>query len=148
MGSQKWNKLFVAIHEDNIRALAVLGALGHQPLAGVLRNVTFDKQRFDSTSGPVGKLALMLLPVATLLAYVASDRRHEIDQRQRATAMLQKLGTKFCIAIGVSADWGIICNWFVRLLDVAFHDIATSRSEIDIMIETLDAVFLEGRVFP
>jgi len=30
---------------------------------------------------------------------------------------------------------------------VAFHDIATSRAQIDSMIEALDAVFLEGRVF-
>ena len=118
-----------------------------QPLAGVLRNVAFAKQRFDSTAGPVGKLALMLLPVATLLAHVASDRRHEKDQRERATALLRTLDTKFCTAIGVSADWGIVCNWFLRLFDVAFHDIAKSRSEIDSMIETLDAVFLQGRVF-
>ena len=89
----------------------------------------------------------MLLPVATLLAYVASDRRHVNHQRQRATALLQKLDTQLCTAIAVSADWGIICNWFLRLFDVAFHDIGKSRSEIDSMIETLDAVFLEGRIF-
>ena len=89
----------------------------------------------------------MLLPVATLLAHVASDRRHERDQRERATALLWQLDTKFCAATGVSADWGIVCNWFLRLFDVAFHDIAKSRSEIDSMIETLDAVFLQGRVF-
>ena len=89
----------------------------------------------------------MLLPVATLLAYIASDRRHDSDQRERATALLRKLDTKFCAAIGVSADWGIICTWFLRLFDVASHDIAKLRSEIDCMIETLDAVFVEGRVF-
>ena len=36
---------------------------------------------------------------------------------------------------------------FLRLFDVASHDIAKSRAEIDCMVETLDAVFLEGRVF-
>ena len=35
----------------------------------------------------------------------------------------------------------------LRLFDVASHDIAKSRAQIDCMIETLDAVFLEGRVF-
>ena len=89
-----------------------------QPLAGVLRVVAFAKQRFESTAGPVGKIALMILPVATLLAYIASDKRHERDQRERATTLLRKLDTKFCLAIGVSADWGIICNWFLRLFDV------------------------------
>ena len=116
-------------------------------MARVIRNLNFAKQRFDSTAGPVAKIALMFLPVATLLSYIASDRRHENDQRVRATSLLKLLDSKFCAATGVSADWGIICAWFLRLFDNANHDIAKSRSEIDCMIETLDAVFLEGRVF-
>ena len=62
-------------------------------------------------------------------------------------SLLKQLDSRFCTATGVSADWGIICCWFLRLFDVASHDIAKSRAEIDCMIETLDAVFLEGRVF-
>ena len=145
MNSSKWHNLLVAIQGDNIRAVRRPGV--PQPLAEVLRNVGFAKQRFDSTSGPVVKIALMILPVATLLAHIASDMRHERPQRECATVLLRKLDTKFCTAIGVSADWGVICNWFLRLFDVAGHDIAKSRSEIDSMIETLDAVFLEGCCF-
>ena len=89
----------------------------------------------------------MILPVATLLAFIASDMCHERDQRERATALLRTLDTKFCAAIGLSADWGIICQWFLRLFDVASHDIAKSRAEVDCMVETLDAVFLQGGVF-
>ena len=143
--SDKWHNLLVAIQEDNVRAVAVPGV--HQPLAGILRHVSFAKQRFDSTADPVAKVALMILPVAVLLAYIASDMRNEKDQRLRAEALLRRLDTKFCAAIGVSADWGIICTWFLRLFDAASHDIAMSRSDIDCMIETLDACFLEGRVF-
>ena len=147
MNSDKWHNLLTAIQEDNVRAVAMPAVQGQQPLARIFRNIAFAKQRFDSTAGPVGKIALTLLPVATLLAYIASDRRHDRPQRDRADALLRKLDSKFCTAIGVSADWGIICTWFLRLFDVANHDIAKSRSEIDCMIETLDAVFLEGRVF-
>ena len=50
-------------------------------------------------------------------------------------------------APGQAQRWGIICCWFLRFFDVASHDIAKSRAQIDCMIETLDAVFLEGRVF-
>ena len=67
--------------------------------------------------------------------------------RDRSQALLRKLDTKFCTAVGISADWGLISKWFLRLFDVAGHDIAKSRCEIDCMIETLDAVFTEGRVF-
>ena len=113
MNSSKWHNLLVAIQEDNIAAVAMPRVT--QPLASVMRNVAFAKQRFDSTAGPVAKIALMILPVATLLAYIASDRRHERCQRERATTLLRKLESRFCAAIGVSADWGIICNWFLDL---------------------------------
>ena len=89
----------------------------------------------------------MTLPLATLLAHIASDRRHEKPQRDSATALLQKLDTQFCTAIGVSADWGLGCTWFLRLFDEAHHNIAKLRSEIDCMLETLDAVFVKRRVF-
>ena len=47
----------------------------------------------------------------------------------------------------MSVDWGLVCTWFLRLFDEAHHDIAKLRSEIDCMLETLDAVFVKGRVF-
>ena len=110
--------------------------------------MAFAKQRFDSTADPVAKMALMTLPLDTLLAHVAPDRRHENAQRDSATALLQKLDTQFCTAIDVSADWGFVCTWILRFFNEAHHDIAKSRSEIDCMLETLDAVFVKGRVFP
>ena len=106
MNSKKWHNLLVAIQEDNIATVAIPSEL--KPLASVIRNVAFAKQRFDSTAEPVAKIALMLLPVATLLAYMASDRRVEREIRERATALLRKFESRFCAAIGVSADWGII----------------------------------------
>ena len=136
----------VAIQEDNLRAVDKPGVFV-DAMAEVVRNVAFAKQRFDSTADSVAKVALMTLPLATLLAHVASARRHEKTQRDSATALLQKLGTQFCTAIGVSAGWGLVCTWFLRLFDEAYHDIAKSRSEIDCMIETLDAIFEKGRVF-
>ena len=149
MNSQKWQNLLAAIQEDTRRVILSRPGLADYPqlLAGVQANVAFAKQRFDSTAGPVAKVALMLLPIATLLAHIASDQRHDPPQRDRATALLQKLDSRFCTATGVSADWGIVCTWFLRRFDVACHDIAKSRSEIDCMIETLDATFAEGRVF-
>ena len=58
MNSDKWHDLFVKVQEDNIVPLAQ-GGLGHKPLAAVVRNLSFAKQRFDSTAGPVGEIALM-----------------------------------------------------------------------------------------
>ena len=58
--SPKWHNLFVAIQEDNVLPVAEPG-VGRKPLEAVERNFSFAKQRFDSTAGPVGKIALMLL---------------------------------------------------------------------------------------
>ena len=88
MNSKKWHDLIVAVQESNVPAVA--SGRVPQPLAGVLRNVAFAKQRFDSTAGPVAKMALMLLPAATLLAYIASDGRCEKEQRDRATTLRRK----------------------------------------------------------
>ena len=148
MNSPKWANLLDTIRDSTARVLSRPGMSDYpRLLAGVSANVAFAKQRFDSTAGPVAKVALMLLPIATLLAHVASDLRHDLPQRDRASDLLKKLDSRFCTALGVSADWGIICSWFLRRFDVAFHDIAKSRSEIDSMIESLDAIFVDGRVF-
>ena len=84
--SDKWNNLLEAIQEDHLRVVARPG--WPQAVAEIIRNIAFAKQRFDSTVGPVGKIPLMFLPVATLLAYIASDKRHEPEQRERASDML------------------------------------------------------------
>ena len=117
MNSDKWHNLFVVAtqeEEDSVLPLAEPGIIGRKPLERVVQNLSFAKQRFDSTAGPVGKMALMLLPLATLLAYISADRRHEKAARERALALFVKMDSKFCMAVGVSADWGIICNWFLR----------------------------------
>jgi hypothetical protein len=106
--SEKWRNLFRVIQAE---VLAMPGQ--SQPLACVLKHLSFAKQRFDSAASPEGKLALMLLPVATLLASMASDQRLKTDQRQRATDTLKKFTSKFCLALGLSADWGIVCEVYV-----------------------------------
>ena len=58
MNSDKWHDLFVKVQEDNIEPLRRAG-LDRKPLDAVVRNLSFAKQRFDSTAGPVGKIALM-----------------------------------------------------------------------------------------
>ena len=126
---------------------AVRVPLNQQPLALVFKCIAFAKQRFDSTADPVAKMALMLVPIATLLAYIGSDKRHDKKQRDRAVALLQKLDAKFCLSLGLSADWGIVCQSFLRLFDLADHDIAKSTTEVDALIDTLTALFINGRVF-
>ena len=140
--SDKWKNLLRAIQKDvlSIRRES-------QPLACVLRHLAFAKQRFDSTADPQGKLSLMLLSVCTLLAFVASDERNKKDQRDRAISTIRKFTPKFCMALGVSADWGLVSQAFLRLFDQTDHDIALTRSEIDDFLETLNVLFIKGYVF-
>ena len=54
-------------------------------LRRVLNHFSWAKQRFDSTADPVAKVALMLVPIATLLAFIATEERHQSADRDRAT---------------------------------------------------------------
>ena len=67
------------------------GVGDQQPLALVFKCLAFAKQRFDSSAGPVAEMALMLVPIAVLLAYIGSDMRHTKEKRDRALALLKRL---------------------------------------------------------
>ena len=113
----------------------------------VLANFAFAKHRFDSTVDPCAKLCLMILPVATILAFMASDLRLKPNQRARAAKGLDTLRRKNAVALGVSADWGIVWEAYLRLFDAGDHDIAGSSEEIECLILVVEKLFVEGRVF-
>ena len=102
---------------------------------------------FDSSAGPVAKVAFMLLPLATMLAFVGSDERHSACDRARAKAFLKKLDSKFALAIGVCADWGLVTQAFIRLFDKNEHDIAKTYREICVFKNALQILFGQGAVF-
>ena len=79
MNSQRWQALLQQIQKEVLR---IVGA--SQPLQVVLKHLRFAKQRFDSVADPMAKVALILLPLGTLLAFIRSDERHKPDPRARA----------------------------------------------------------------
>ena len=139
MNSQKWQDLLQHIQAD---LLKIAGE--SQPLQVVLRHLRFAKQRFDSVADPMAKVAFMLLPLGTLLAFIGSDERHKPDMRARALKLLKKLDSNIALVIGLSADWGIVTQAFLRLFDKTSHDIAKTHAEIDAFKTTL-RVLCRGR---
>ena len=142
MNSKKWQDLLQNIQKRILRI-----PNEDRPLAAVLKHLRFAKQRFDSSADPMAKLAFMLLPVATMLAFIGSDERHKPNDRERAKALLKKLDSKFALAIGVSADWGLVTQAFIRLFDKNSHDIAKTTHEIRTFKEVMRTLFDEGGVF-
>jgi hypothetical protein len=143
--SDKLKALLVAAQRQG--ACPVVLPTSDQPLAAVLESFSFAKQRFDSTVDPKAKLSLMLMPVATVLAFLASDARVPNALRRQAKDGLEFLTSKNCAGLGVSADWGIVWEAFLRLFDAGDHDIARSSEEIEGLIESLEALFVDGAVF-
>ena len=137
--SDKYKDLLQAAQE---RVLAIPGAL--RPMDVVLKHLSFAKQRFDSFAEPAAKLALMLLPVAVLLSHIASDERCEKARRDRAVHVLKLFKPEFCMAMGLSADFGLLVNGFIRIFDCGNHDIANSQRELDHFRDTMHAVFKQG----
>ena len=83
MNSQRWQDLLQQIQNDVLR-IAGEG----QPLHVVFKHLRFAKQRFDSVADPMAKVAFMLLPLGTLLAFIGSDERHKPDMRARALKLM------------------------------------------------------------
>jgi len=145
MNSGKLKAMLQYALDAKLRPLG-LGSTG-SPLAKVLKDLGFAKQRFESTVDPAGKLALQLLPLATVLAIIAGDLRNTKERRGYAVRAFSFLGTKFATALGISADWGIIWEVLLRLFDVDDHDIAASSDQVEAHIGLLRALFLQGGVF-
>ena len=89
----------------------------------------------------------MLMPIALLLAFIASDERCTKEQREGAACMLKTMQPKFMLAAGIAADWGLISNQFLRLFDRCNHDIANSYDELQDFVNTVHACFIEGGLF-
>lgn len=146
MHSGKLKAMLQFAQENKLRPLGVADAQV-SPLVAVMKDLGFAKQRFDSTIDPGGKLALMLSPVSTVLAIVASDERNTKERRANAQRAFRFLGTKYAIALGISADWGIVWEVLLRLFDVDDHDIAASSEQVEAHIKLLQALFMKGGVF-
>ena len=142
MNSKKWQDLL-----QNIQRVVLRMPSESRPLAVALKHLRFAKQRFDSSADPVAKVAFMLLPLATMLAYIGSDERHKPCDRERAQTLLKKLDSKFALAIGVSADWGLVTQAFLRIFDKSAHDIAKTDSEIRAFEKVMRVLFAQGGVF-
>ena len=86
MNSDKCQSLFQEIQKTVLQI-----PCEHRPLAVILEHLRFAQQRFDSSAGPMAKVAFMLLPIATLLACIGCNNRHKKEDRERAMRLLKKL---------------------------------------------------------
>jgi len=144
MNSHKWQTILEAAQEEVLR----IPALDHRgTLKQVLKHLAFAKQRMDSCADPLAKVCMMLMPIGVMLSLISSDERNAPDQRSRAIALLSKFKPKFMHAMGVSADWGLISEYFLRRFDDGSHDISNSVDEEEEFITLFDNVFVKGGVF-
>ena len=142
--SLKWKSVLEAVQVEVLKIphLNLKGAMRY-----VLKHLAFAKQRMDSCADPLAKICMMLLPVAVVLALISSDARNAKTTRDRASNLLKKFKPKFTHALGVSADWGLISNDFLRVFDDGDHDIANSVDEEETFTKIFESVFVNGGVF-
>ena len=90
----------------------------------------------------------MLLPIATLLAMSSADQRRTHEDRERAeVSLLRKLQSKFCLALWLSVDLGIVCDACLRLFDNKGHAITNTASEISNFKFVIKTFVINGHVF-
>ena len=75
---------------------------------------------------------------------VSVDSRHEPAKRQRAAEQLRMFTSYVCTAVGACADFGVMCNSFLRKYDCADRDIDGPFWKLDSFSEKMRQVFQRG----
>ena len=108
--------------------------------------MSFAKQRFDSCASPQRQYCCMLVPIAMMLAFVASDTRLEKQTRDRACRRLVAMPDHVLTA-GLSAAYSHETLVFVRLFDVLDHDPALTWEQKQDFAARMRFLFKEGGIF-
>ena len=96
-----------------------------------MRHLSYALHRFESWVEPRRRYACILHAVALLLAEVAGDARRKPADRARAERCLEAMTPQELREIGCSADWGEVCQRFLREFDCADRDATTSATRLD-----------------
>ena len=97
-------------------------------------------------AGPQFVLCLILVAVALLLAYTASDERATSEVRERARRRLEQLPDQVLVA-GLSASYADEALRFVRRFDVPHHDPALTYRQAAEFLERCEVLFVSGRIW-
>ena len=115
-------------------------------LAVASKVMSFAKQRFDSDASPQQQFCCMVVAIAILLAYAASDTRVKNTVRARAERRLRELPGHILTA-GLSASYSEEALRFLRLFDVADHDPALTWREKRDFDTRMRSLFVQGFIF-
>ena len=140
--SEEWTEMLLLCQRQ------VLGSVGVQggDLKKAIRVMSFAKQRFDSCRTPQQQYCCMVIAIAMLLAYVASDSRKKKEVRDRARRRLLQMPGQILTA-GLSATYADETIRFIRLFDVGDHDPAVTHRQWREFEMRSRLLFLEGHVF-
>lgn len=140
--SEEWSEMLVICQRRVLGSGRVQGG----DLCKALRVMSFAKQRYDSCGTPQQQFCCMLVSIAMLLAYVASDARKDTAQQRRARKRLLQMPRQVLTA-GLSASYSEETIRFLRLFDVGDHDPAASWRQHCEFEQRCRSLFLEGHVF-
>ena len=112
----------------------------------VIKDLNFAKQRFDSTASPQLLYCALMVAIAMLLAYQASDERGEAAPRRRAARRLEEMPGHVLTA-GLSASFSDVVIRFVRLFCTAEHAPALTYHQKNDFVAMLRTLFIDGRIW-
>lgn len=127
------------------RVLQSSGVLGGN-VTRIMKTMNFAQQRFDSMATPQLQFCTMLVPIAMLLAFQASDCRASLEVRKRARRRLQQMPQQVP-TVGVAASFSGEAMRFVRSFDVDNHDPALTYRQCLDFVERMRRLFIEGHIF-
>ena len=140
--SDEWTSKLILCERQVLRGSGVLGG----QVTRIMKTVNFAKQRFDSMASPSLQFCVMLVPIAMLLAYAASDRRAPKSARDRARRRLLQMPDQVPV-VGTAASFAGEAMRFVRTFDVADHDPALTYRESRSFVDRAKRLFIGGHIW-
>ena len=140
--SDEWTSKLILCERQVLRCSGVLG--GH--VTRIMKTVNFAKQRWDSMASPSLQFCIMLVPIAMLLAYAASDCRADKSTRDRARRRLLQMPDQVPV-VGTAASFAGEAMRFVRTFDVADHDPALTYRESRSFVDRAKCLFIGGHIW-
>ena len=124
----------------------VLRASGSQggDVTAVLKDFCYAPHRFESWVEPRRRYACILHAVALLLADLAGDKRVAAGVRAMAERCLDAMTPQELLETGFAADWGEVCQRFLRKFDVEDRDPSTTAALFQEFSKVVRTLFVEG----
>jgi hypothetical protein len=116
----------------------------HSPAGKPVKDLSYAKQRFDSTARPLGRMVVHFEALLQTAMDIVRERGPSTKEHQSANRALELLDTEAMLQLGMVADACEAVVRFIRFLDKECFEISALPAHIDTLAATATELFHNG----